>query len=77
MSVSHLLTLLFCLSVIGLNGKFGKNLREFIGIWRFVLSVPLSVFSIYLVYKDTPLLLPITVVILLMLLSVNYLKYKM
>ncbi|WP_125770649.1 hypothetical protein [Companilactobacillus furfuricola] len=77
MSVSHLLALVLCLSIIGLNGRFGKNLREFVGLWRFAISVPLSLFSAYLVYKDTPLLLPLTIVILLMLLSVNYLKYKM
>lgn len=77
MSIGHLLTLLICFSIIRLNGKFGKNLRNFVGLWRFALSVPLSIFSVYLVYQDTPLLLPLTIVILLMMLSVNYLKYKM
>lgn len=76
MSIVHLLVLLICLTIIALNGKFGENLRNFVGLWRFAVSIPLSIFTIYLVYRDTPLLLPITIIILLMMLSVNYLKYK-
>ncbi|MCH4009311.1 hypothetical protein [Companilactobacillus sp.] len=76
MSVSHLITLLFCILIIALNGRFNQSLRNIVGVWRFAISIPLSLFSVYLVYLDTPLLLPITIVILLMLLSANYLKYK-
>ncbi|AKP67781.1 hypothetical protein [Companilactobacillus ginsenosidimutans] len=77
MSIFHFIIVLSCLLIISLNGRFGSNLRIAVGMWRFVISLPLAALSIYLIYTETPMLLPMTIVILLMLLTTNYLKYKL
>jgi hypothetical protein len=76
MSFSQLFQLLACIILIAFNGKIDASLQGFLGIWRFAISIPLSVISVFLVYSWTPLLVPMTLVIVIMLLSVNYIKYR-
>lgn len=65
MSLFHLFTLVICLLIIAVNGRF-EALRRIVGLWRFAVSIPLAGLCAYIVYIDTPLLLQLTT---------NYLKY--
>lgn len=71
MSLFHLFTLVICLLIIAVNGRF-EALRRIVGLWRFAVSIPLAGLCAYI---DTPLLLPMTITILVLQLTTNYLKY--
>lgn len=76
MNFHDLLVIVSCVAVIPLTGRFSESIRARLGIWSFLVMLPVPLLAIYAVYRRSPAFLPIVLAIFLMLLACNYVSRK-
>lgn len=76
MNLHDLLVIVSCLAVIPLTGRFSENIRDRMGVWSFLVMLPVPLLGIYAVYRKSPAFLPIVLAIFLMMLACNYVSRK-